>query len=208
MHKNLLFAILLLLIAQNVLAQDKMDAKTSSLTSESTKEINTSIESETNIEASNYVTDSQEADVYFGSTEITIENGEYKRIDFFGTFVSDNSSCAYSRCFYGWINNYTVFGEETVIGYNNESLAIKPVFEFKTNSEEDFVIVRNQNLDENWVQMIEILCEKINPQINKVNVVSDISLAKGVNQKFETASPSNIDDLSKSLPTSNEIVKP
>ena len=76
MHKNLLFAILLLLIAQNVLAQDKMDAKTSSLTSESTKEINTSIESETNIEASNYVTDSQEADVYFGSTEITIENGE------------------------------------------------------------------------------------------------------------------------------------
>ena len=95
-----------------------------------------------------------------------------------------------------------------MIGYNNESLAIKPVFEFKTNSEEDFVIVRNQNLDENWVQMIEILCEKINPQINKVNVVSDISLANGVNQKFETASPSNIDDLSKSLPTSNEIVQP
>ena len=184
MHKNLLCAILLLLIAQNVLAQDKMDATTSSSTSEYTKDIKASIQSETNIEASNYVADSQEADVYFGSTEITIENGDYKKIDFFGTFVSDNSSCAYSRCFYGWINNYTVLGEETVIGYNNDTLAIKPVFEFKTNSEEDFVIVRNQNLDETWVQMIEILCEKINPQINKVNIASDISLAGAVNQKF------------------------
>jgi len=60
-----------------------------------------------------------------------------------------------------------------VIGYSNESLLIKPVFEFKTNSEEDFVIVRNQNLDETWVQIIEILCEKINPQITQGNILSD-----------------------------------
>lgn len=184
MQKNLLFTILLFLIAQNVLTQDKLSDSTSSLTSEYTKEMNSSIQSETNIEASKYVTESQEADVYFGSTEVTIENGDYKKIEFYGTFFSDNSSCAYSRCFYGWINNYTVLGEETVIGYSNESLLIKPVFEFKTNSEKDFVIVRNQNLDETWVQMIEILCEKINPQINKLNVVSDISLVSGVNQKF------------------------
>ena len=173
MQKSLLFTILLFLIAQNVLTQDKLSDSTSSLTSEYTKDTNTSIQSETNIETSKYVTESQEADVYFGSTEITIENGDYKKIEFYGTFVSDNSSCAYSRCFYGWISNYTVLGEETVIGYSNESLLIKPVFEFKTNSEEDFVIVRNQNLDETWVQIIEILCEKINPQITQGNILSD-----------------------------------
>lgn len=202
-QRKLLFTVLIIILSQSAIVLDQLNTGISAVNSRVTNILANVIDP-----IIIKPTLSQEADVYFGSTEITIENGEYKRIDFFGTFVSDNSSCAYSRCFYGWINNYTVFGEETVIGYNNESLAIKPVFEFKTNSEKDFVIVRNQNLDENWVQMIEILCEKINPQINKVNVVSDISLAKGVNQKFETASPSNIDDLSKSLPTSNEIVQP
>ena len=202
-QRKLLFTVLIIILSQSAIVLDQLNTGISAVNSRVTNILANAIDP-----IIIKPTLSQEADVYFGSTEITIENGEYKRIDFFGTFVSDNSSCAYSRCFYGWINNYTVFGEETVIGYNNESLAIKPVFEFKTNSEEDFVIVRNQNLDENWVQMIEILCEKINPQINKVNVVSDISLANGVNQKFETASPSNIDDLSKSLPTSNEIVQP
>ena len=178
-HKKLLFSVLLIILSQSAIVLDQLNTGITTVNSRVT----------------NILTDivdpiivkpilSQEADVYFGSTEVTIENGDYKKIEFYGTFFSDNSSCAYSRCFYGWINNYTVLGEETVIGYSNESLLIKPVFEFKTNSEEDFVIVRNQNLDETWVQMIEILCEKINPQINKLNVVSDISLASGVNQKF------------------------
>lgn len=184
MQKNLLLTILLFLIAQNVLAQDKLSETTSSLTLDPTKDVNSLNGSTTDREGTNYVSESQQADVYFGSTEITIENGDYKKIEFYGTFVSDNSSCSHSRCFYGWINNYTVLGEETVIGYNNETLAIKPVFEFKTNSEEDFIIVRNQNLDETWVQIIEILCEKINPQINKVNVASDRSLASATNLKF------------------------
>ena len=178
-HKKLLFSVLLIILSQSAIVLDQLNTGISTVNSRVT----------------NILTDivdpiivkpilSQEADVYFGSTEVTIENGDYKKIEFYGTFFSDNSSCAYSRCFYGWISNYTVLGEETVIGYSNESLLIKPVFEFKTNSEEDFVIVRNQNLDETWVQIIEILCEKINPQINKLNVVSDISLASGVNQKF------------------------
>jgi hypothetical protein len=88
----------------------------------------------------------QEAEVYFGSVEINIENGDKKKIDFFGTFVPNNKDCSYSRCYYGWIDNYTISDEETVLGFNNQSLAIKPVFEFKTISEVDFVIIRNPNL--------------------------------------------------------------
>ena len=76
----------------------------------------------------------QEADVYFGSTEINIESGDKKRIDFFGTFVPNTENCSYSKCYYGWIDNYTITGEETVLSLNNQTLAIKPVFEFKTNS--------------------------------------------------------------------------
>ena len=167
-QRKLLFTVLIIILSQSAIVLDQLNTGISAVNSRVTNILANDIDP-----IIIKPTLSQEADVYFGSTEITIENGEYKRIDFFGTFVSDNSSCAYSRCFYGWINNYTVFGEETVIGYNNESLAIKPVFEFKTNSEEDFVIVRNQNLDENWVQMIEILCEKINPQITQLNILSD-----------------------------------
>ena len=167
-QRKLLFTVLIIILSQSAIVLDQLNTGISAVNSRVTNILANAIDP-----IIIKPTLSQEADVYFGSTEITIENGEYKRIDFFGTFVSDNSSCAYSRCFYGWINNYTVFGEETVIGYNNESLAIKPVFEFKTNSEEDFVIVRNQNLDENWVQMIEILCEKINPQITQLNILSD-----------------------------------
>ena len=167
-QRKLLFVVLLVILSQSAIVLDQLNTGISTVNSRVTNIL-------TNVVDPILVkpTLSQQADVYFGSTEITIENGDYKEIEFFGTFVSDNSSCAYSRCFYGWINNYTVFGEETVIGYNNDTLAIKPVFEFKTNSEEDFVIVRNQNLDETWVQMIEILCEKINPQITQLNPLSD-----------------------------------
>jgi len=79
-------------------------------------------------------------------------------MEFYGTLISDNSSCSYSRCYYGWIFNGTFSNGDVYFGYTNDSLEIKPVFEFKTNSEEDFVIVRDKNLDEIWVQMIEILC--------------------------------------------------
>ncbi len=68
--------------------------------------------------------------------------------------IDNSSSCSYSKCFSGWINNYTVLGEATVVGFANETLVIKPVFEFKTNSEDDFVIVRNPNLAETWTQII------------------------------------------------------
>jgi hypothetical protein len=52
----------------------------------------------------------QDADVYFGNVEINIDNGDKKRIDFFGTFVPNKKNCSYSRCFYGWVDNYTISG--------------------------------------------------------------------------------------------------
>ena len=68
MQKNLFFTILLVLIAQNVLAQDKLSETTSSLPSDPTKDVNNLNGSKTDIEATNYVSESQEADVYFVST--------------------------------------------------------------------------------------------------------------------------------------------
>ena len=52
----------------------------------------------------------QDADVYFGNVEINIDNGDKKRIDFFATFVPKRNNCSYSRCFNGWVDNYTISG--------------------------------------------------------------------------------------------------
>lgn len=39
------------------------------------------------------------------------------------------------------------------------------MFEFSTNSEKDLVITRSQEMEEIWAEIIELTCEKINPQI-------------------------------------------
>jgi len=70
----------------------------------------------------------QDADLYSGSAEVDIEDGDKKRIDFFGTFIPNEVNCSHSKCYYGWIDNYTITGEDTVVGFTNASLAIKPVF--------------------------------------------------------------------------------
>lgn len=93
-----------------------------------------------------------DADIYFGSAEITVTNGDVKKIEFYGTFIPQ-PECSYSRCFWGWIDNYTIVGEASFLGVNGND-TVKPYFEFKTNSEEDFVINRDPNLKEVWVQII------------------------------------------------------
>ena len=135
MNTNLLLAVFLIIAVH-----------TAVLNTNSISRIATNLETnttETSIRAKNLVVSdlirippipTQEADVYFGSTEINIENGENKRIDFFGTFVPNTENCSYSKCYYGWIDNYTITGEETIFGFTNQTLTIKPVFEFKTNS--------------------------------------------------------------------------
>ena len=59
MQKNLLLTILLFLIAQNVLAQDKLSETTSSLTLDPTKDVNSLNGSTTDREGTNYVSESQ-----------------------------------------------------------------------------------------------------------------------------------------------------
>jgi hypothetical protein len=112
-----------------------------------------------------------DAEVYSGMAEVAVTNGESKKIEFYGTFVPQ-TECSYSSCYLGWINNYTISGDSTFLGIGGND-TIKPYFEFKTNSDDDFVINRNPNLKEVWVQIIEILCQKINPQITQANPTSD-----------------------------------
>ncbi len=140
MNKKLLLAVCLILAVHSAIVSTDTIAKALPALEVDTSKIATTI---SNLKLPLLT---QDADVYFGNVEIDIENGEKRRIDFFATFVPNNNNCAYSRCFYGWVDNYTVSGEDTAIGFANQTLAIKPVFEFKTNSEEDFLIIRHPSL--------------------------------------------------------------
>ena len=73
------------------------------------------------------ISTTQDADVYRGNVQITIPGGNTSRIEFFGTLVKNTANCAYSSCFYGWINNYTMDGV-AVVGFGNKTLTVQPVF--------------------------------------------------------------------------------
>lgn len=98
------------------------------------------------------------SDIYGGSFQVKVESGTQERLDFFLTLVSNKIGCSHSKCYFGWVNNYTISGQQSVIGYGNPDLKIQPVFEFRANSNKDFLIVRDPNLSQEWVQIIEIYC--------------------------------------------------
>lgn len=98
MHQKILFTILLVIAVQTaVLPGGSLTLNTDAIKNIVTSDlINIKIPPLVNVDA----------DVYSGSAQINIENGDQKRIDFFGTFISnDGPNCTYSRCFLGWIDN-------------------------------------------------------------------------------------------------------
>lgn len=135
-------------------------------------------------------------DVYAGSADIQIIDGQTKNIQFFGT-LSKNTlvRCPTKACYLGWIHNYTIFGERDpyspVIGYGNAKLPAQPVFEFRINADDDWTYARHPNLGEDWVQIIEVFLEKINPLTSIRSTSGDLEKYNA----YTTVTTANLQDL-------------
>jgi hypothetical protein len=138
MTKKLIIAILLIIAVQNAILSSDIAIKTTpeivnNLVDTATKPAANLVDTiSTVIRPSLILT--EDGDVYYGSAEINIDNGDKKKIEFYGTFVAYQTNCTYAKCYSGWIDNYTITGENTVIGFKNQTLDPKPVFDFKANS--------------------------------------------------------------------------
>jgi hypothetical protein len=75
----------------------------------------------------------QAAFIYHGTVEIQVSQGQQNSLDFFVQFVPE-TSCNWTKCFTGWVLNYTQLGQDSVLGYPDGKLDIYPIFSFNTNS--------------------------------------------------------------------------
>ena len=124
MYKKFIFSVLLVLLVQGqIINFGGIKAVDNIIDSDATKKIT----------AATIKIATQEGQLYSGSVTIDVADGESSQIDFYATLAPYQIGCTYSGCFYGWVNNYTIQGEDTILGYGDQSLLIQPVFEFKTN---------------------------------------------------------------------------
>lgn len=84
-------------------------------------------------------------------------NGDSNSAEYYITFSKHTNNCSHASCYYGWVDNYTILGSDTVKGYPSDQ-EVQPLFEFKTNSKKDFVILRHPDLSDAFVNVIEVGC--------------------------------------------------
>lgn len=110
----------------------------------------------------------------------TIDSGSQtdqkpSQIEYFISFSRYEEGCDYKNCFYGWVDNYTKSGEETVPGYPKDT---DSVFLFKANSKEEYVIERNPKLQDVFANIIEASCELYQPTLQQ-------DLERSTDSKYE-----------------------
>ena len=104
-----------------------------------------------------------EAYEYYGEVTLDIQDDLSDGMQYFITFFPWQENCHHSKCYYGFVNNYTSKNEETeeteiIQAYGNQELREQPIFKFGVNSREDYSIKYNKDLDETMKQLIEVSC--------------------------------------------------
>ena len=100
---------------------------------------------------------------YKGDVSVQIQDGESAGMEYYITFFPWGEDCGFQKCYYGFVNNYTMENEETqenevFEGFGNKLLSEQPIFRLGSNSREDYSIKYSQDLDDGWKDIIEISC--------------------------------------------------
>ena len=81
---------------------------------------------------------------------------------FYAAFIPETKDCSYKKCYFGYIANYSSSSGDFREGYPNTD-GIQPTFRFNANNAADTKVTFAEELDDDWVNLIEIACEKMNP---------------------------------------------